>query len=114
MDATTFLAAIGLLALIRIVEQPPARARRRHWARELAAGLTYTARTTALRQTTIAYAIAFVVFGVCVPLVLQVISAGLHHPASWRGVLTTAEGVGGAFGGIVSRPGLRGGLVIED
>ncbi|HEY7262809.1 MAG TPA: MFS transporter [Trebonia sp.] len=102
LDAVTFLAAIGLLLLIRIVEQPPALAKRQHWARELAVGLRYTARTPALRQTTVAYAIAFLVFGVCVPLVLQVITEGLHHPASWLGVLTTVEGIGGAIGGVLA------------
>jgi MFS family permease len=49
-----------------------------------------------------AYAIAFLAFGVCVRLALQVITAGLHHPASWLGVLTTVEGVGGAIGGILA------------
>jgi MFS family permease len=107
MDAATFLVAIVLLACLRIVEGQPDRAARTHWARELATGLAYTARTPALRQIIIVYSATFLVFGMDVPLVLQVITAGLHHPASWLGVVTTVEGIGGALGGVVAARAAR-------
>jgi MFS family permease len=102
MDAATFVAAIALLAGLRGAEHPSGRARREHWTRELGHGLAHTVRTPALRQLTIAYAAAFLVFGIYVPLALQVIGQGLHRPASWLGVLTTVEGIGGAIGGVVA------------
>jgi MFS family permease len=102
MDAATFLTAIGLLARVRVAEHPPGSDSRQHWARELATGLAHVRRTPALRRLTIVYATAFVVFGIDVPLVLQVITTGLHHPASWLGVLTTVEGIGGVLGGVTA------------
>jgi MFS family permease len=102
MDAVTFLAAIALLACLRVVEHEPDRSARKHWAGELASGLAHTTRTPALRQLTIVYSATFLVFGMDVPLVLQVITTGLHHPASWLGVVTTVEGIGGALGGMVA------------
>lgn len=100
LDAATFLIAVLLLAFIRLREHPPAKADRRRWIRDLGTGFALVARTTALRQVTTTYVAAFLVFGISVPLMLQVVTIGLHHQASWLAVPTTVEGIGGAIGGL--------------
>ncbi len=100
MDAATFLIAVALLAFIRVQEHPPAKADRKQWVHDLGTGFARVARTTVLRQLTAAYVAAFLVFGISVPLMLQVVTVGLHHRAPWLAVLTTVEGIGGAIGGM--------------
>jgi MFS family permease len=100
MDAATFLIAVALLAFLRVQEHPAAKADRKRWIRDLGTGFARVAHTTALRQLTAAYVPAFLVFGISVPLMLQVVTVGLHHRASWLAVVTTVEGVGGAIGGL--------------
>jgi MFS family permease len=100
MDAATFLVAVALLAFIRVQEQPPGKADRKKWVHDLGTGFAQVARTTVLRQLSAAYVAAFLVFGMSVPLMLQVVTVGLHHRAPWLAVLTTVEGVGGAIGGL--------------
>ena len=73
MDAATFLVAVALLAFIRVHEDPAGRAERKQWVHDLGTGFVRVARSTVLRQLTAGYVAAFLVFGISVPLMLQVV-----------------------------------------
>ena len=102
MDAATFLIAIACLLAVRIDETAPDRAERHHWSADIAMGARYLIHTPVLRQLTLAFAAVFLVFGLQVPLVFQIITVGLHRPVSWMAVLITAQGVGGIVGGMLA------------
>jgi MFS family permease len=100
MDAVTFVVAVALLAFVGVPERPAETTDRKRWISDLGTGYAKVARTTVLRQLTAGYVAAFLVFGISVPLMLHVVTVGLHHRAPWLAVLTTVEGIGGAIGGL--------------
>ena len=107
MDAATFVIAVLLLLTVRIDEETPSRAERiteseKHWLAEVTAGFRYVARTAALRQITIAMAATVFFGGFFETLGLQIATVGLHHAATWIGVLVTVQGIGGLAGGVTA------------
>jgi len=46
----------------------------------------------------------FFIFGIFVPLGLQVITVGLHRPPTWLAVLITEQGIFGAAGALAAGP----------
>jgi MFS family permease len=107
MDAATFLIATVCLLGVRVDESAPDRVERRHWAADITTGARYLVNNDVLRQLTIAFAAVFLVFGLQVPVLFQMVTVGLHHPASWVAVLITAQGVGGLAGGALAAPVAR-------
>lgn len=107
MDAATFVIAVVLLLTVRIAEETPRRAERiadeeRHWLADVAVGFRFVVHTAVLRQITIAMAAAMFFGGFFETLGLQIATVGLHHAASWVGVLVTTQGIGGLVGGVTA------------
>jgi MFS family permease len=107
MDAATFVIAVLCMLTVRIDEERPSRAERiadleRHWLADVATGFRYVAGTAVLRQITIAMAAAMFFGGFFETLGLQIATVGLHHAASWVGVLVTVQGIGGLAGGVTA------------
>ena len=103
IDAGTFLvAAIGLLA-VRVDESRPKRAES-SWSAEISLGTRFLAKTALLRQITIALGCVVLVFGFTESINFSVVTAGLHHSASFLGVLLAAQGVAGVIGATTAGP----------
>jgi Na+/melibiose symporter-like transporter len=98
VDAATFVASAATLVALRFDE--PARApRESHVLREASAGLRHIWREAALRQLTIGISMTLLLIGFSETLIFAV-TAALHHPPSFIGVLETFQGVGAIAGGI--------------
>jgi MFS family permease len=109
VDIATFALAAACLAGIRIAEPktlagPEDRA---GWLSDAGAGFRAIWRSPVLRQITSASAVMFFVFGIFVPLGLQVVTVGLHRPPTWLAVLTTEQGLFGAAGALLAGPAAR-------
>jgi MFS family permease len=105
VDAGTFVASAATLIALRFAEPAPA-PREHHFLREISAGLTHIWRVPALRQMTIGVSATMLVIGFSETL-LFAITAALHHPPSFIGVLGTAQGVGSVAGGVTAGKILR-------
>jgi MFS family permease len=105
VDAATFVASAGTLLALRFVE-PAAAPRERHVLREASAGLTHIWRVAALRQLTIGVSITLLLIGFSETLIFAV-TAAIHRPPSFIGVLETFQGVGAIAGGIIAPRLLR-------
>ncbi len=105
-DAATFLVAVATLLAIRIRENRPAPSGQR-WLAELTAGARHIARTVALRQLTVTAAIVVTAYGLSETVQFAVVSQGLHRPATFLGILISAQGVGAIAAGIVAAPLMR-------
>jgi MFS family permease len=106
IDAGTFLFSALCLALLRVVEPPPA-PREHHWLRELGAGLAHVRRTPLLRRIILSVAGAVLVIGFAETLVFAVVDQGLHRPPSFLGILLSCQGIGAIAGGLTAAPLLR-------
>jgi MFS family permease len=110
MDAATFVIGALLLLSVRIDEERPQRAERvagetstgAHWLADVSTGLGYVLHNAVLRQITIAMAAAMFFGGFFETLGLQIVTVGLHHAASWVGVVVTVQGIGGLAGGVTA------------
>lgn len=108
-DTVTFLLAAACLAAVRIRE-PKATAApegRPSWLADAGTGFVVIWRSPVLRQTVSASAVMFFIFGIFVPLGLQVITVGLHRPPTWLAVLITEQGIFGAAGALAAGPAAR-------
>jgi MFS family permease len=105
VDAGTFVASAATLVVLRFVE-PPAARREHHLLREASAGLTHIWRVPALRQLTIGVSMTLLLIGFSETLIFAV-TAAIHHPPSFIGVLETFQGVGAIAGGITAPRLLR-------
>jgi hypothetical protein len=108
-DTATFLLAAACLIAIRI-PQPnaaPAPGGRPGWLADAGTGFRIIWRSPVLRQTISASAVMFFIFGIFVPLGLQVITVGLHRPPTWLAFLVTEQGIFGAAGALVAGPAAR-------
>jgi len=105
VDAATFLASAGTLALLRFPE-PTAAPPEHHFLREVSAGFRHIWQVTALRQMTIGISVTMLVIGFSETL-LFAITAALHRAPSFIGVLGTAQGVGSVVGGVTASKLLR-------
>jgi MFS family permease len=108
-DAATFLLAAACLAAVRIPEQKAAVApgSRPGWLAEAGTGFRVIWRSPVLRPTTSASAVMFFIFGIFVPLGLQVITVGLHRPPTWLAFLITEQGIFGSVGALAAGPAAR-------
>ena len=105
-DAATFLVAVATLLVIRIAEDRPAPAGQR-WLAELTAGARHIARTVVLRQLAVTAAVVVTAFGLAETVLFAVVSQGLHRPATFLGILISAQGAGAIAAGIVAAPLMR-------
>ena len=99
LDAGTFALGLVCWAFIRVEEEKPERSET-NWLRETAAGFAFLSRTPVLRQLTVALTAGILVMGFFETLGLAIATTGLHHSASWVGVIVTAMGVTGIVGGV--------------
>jgi MFS family permease len=108
-DTATFLLAAACLAAVRIPEPKaaPAPGGRPGWLADAGTGFRIIWRSPVLRQTISASAVMFFIFGIFVPLGLQVITVGLHRPPTWLAFLVTEQGIFGAAGALVAGPAAR-------
>ncbi len=106
VDAATFLAAAAALALMRVPEGRSRPAGERWWD-EVTAGVRHVARTTLLRQLTVAGVVAVLVLGFSESVVFAVIDRGLHRPPAFLGVLGAMQGAGGLAGGLLAARAVR-------
>ncbi len=112
IDAGTFGVAIGALLALRVSEaraglpdlSPPAGTRGQGLASSLTAGFAYLRREPMLRALTIALAVALLAFGFTESAGFSVVTVGLHHTASFAGVLVAFLGVGAVAGGLTASP----------
>jgi MFS family permease len=105
VDAATFVASAATLVALRFVE-PEIASREAHFLREASAGLTHIWRVPALRQLTIGISMTLLLIGFSETLIFAV-TAAIHHPPSFIGVLETFQGVGAVVGGVTAAKLLR-------
>jgi MFS family permease len=105
-DALTFVIAVATLLAIRLRETVPAPSGQR-WLAELTAGARHIARTVVLRQLSVTAAVAVTAYGLSETVIFAVVSQGLHKPASFLGILVSAQGVGGIAAGLTAAPIIR-------
>jgi hypothetical protein len=104
-DAITFLLSALTLILLRFTE--PACAPREHrFLREASAGLAHIWRERTLRQLTIGICATMLVIGFSETLIFA-LTAALHRPPSFIGVLDTLQGAGAIVGGVTASRLLR-------
>jgi MFS family permease len=111
LDAVTFLVAAVCMATLPS-DQTPTRsdhvgATAPRWRVEVAAGFQHIRATVVLRQLCLAAMASTVVFGFIESTTFSVVTAGLHHRASWVGVTSTAMGVGAVVGGAIVGRAIR-------
>jgi MFS family permease len=112
IDAGTFGVAIVSLLALRIQEPNPdpldgsaaADARGQGRAHTMTAGFAYILREPMLRALTIALALALLAFGFIESAGFSVVTVGLHHTASFVGVVTSVLGVGAVVGAVTATP----------
>lgn len=106
IDAVTFTVAVASLALLRVDEAGPQRAAAGPGTPgergKFTAGFRFIGGEPALRSITAALAIALLVFGFTESAAYSVVTIGLHHAASFVGVLMTIQGVGAVIGGLTA------------
>lgn len=71
------------------------------------AGFRFIAGEPVLRAITIAVGLALLAFGFTESASFSVVTLGLHHSASFVGVLVTIQGVGAVIGGVTAAAMLR-------
>jgi MFS family permease len=112
IDAGTFLVAVVSLLLLRM---PPARAAADAAADGgapdghggMAAGFRFIWGEPVLRTIMLALGFSVLTVGFTESALFSVVTAGLHHSASFLGVLTTVQGVGAVLAGMAAAPLLR-------
>jgi predicted MFS family arabinose efflux permease len=107
IDAATFLIAVMCLLALRISEQRPERLSPADGGGRLTAGFRFIAREPALRTITLALGLAMLAFGFTESAGFSVVTVGLHHNATFVGVLMAVQGVGGVAGGLCAAAILR-------
>jgi MFS family permease len=109
LDAGTFAAAAGTLAVLRLREAKPGRADggRGGWRAELSAGIRHAAHTPALRRPLVACLIAACAFGFFETVPFAVVAQGLHRRPEFLGVLVSLQGAGALAGGALAGPVMR-------
>jgi MFS family permease len=107
IDAATFLIAVICLLALRVSEERPGRLSDAGGGRRLTAGFRFIRREPALRTITLALGLAMLAFGFTESAGFSVVTVGLHHTASFVGVLMTVQGVGAVAGGLCAAAILR-------
>ena len=102
-----FSAAIGALAMVKVVETPPTPADQRQGLyTEIAAGFRHLARTPPLGAQSITLTIAFGATGLLNAVVFAILDA-FHLPPEMLGPLVVGQGIAGAVGGAVAPAVMR-------
>jgi MFS family permease len=110
IDAATFLIAAASLAALRIgaPETGPAEPETAaDGSGQLSAGFRFLLGEPVLRSITLTLAFALLAMGFTESAGFSVVTAGLHRPASFVGVMLTAQGIGAVAGGLVAAPLLK-------
>ncbi|HET9894544.1 MAG TPA: MFS transporter [Streptosporangiaceae bacterium] len=97
-DAATFMVAIATLAAVKVSETKPLPSGER-WRREVTAGIRYLLRTARLRQLVITAALVVTSYGISESLLYALTDHGFHKPATYVGLLTSAQGLGAIIAG---------------
>jgi len=97
IDAATFVVGAIAMLLLRVDERTLSHSESR-WTAEVSAGTRFLLKTTILRQLAIALVCVVLVFGFTESINFSVVTAGLHHSASFIGVLLAVQSVGGVAG----------------
>lgn len=118
IDAATFLAGAACMSALRVHE--PSQELAREPAPEataesagsadkpgsksdgMSAGFRFIGREPVLRSITLALALSLLAFGFTESAGFSVVTAGLHHKASFVGVLLAVQGAGAIVGGLVA------------
>lgn len=106
LDSVSFLGVVVALLLIRVPE-PTFEREETHFVTELLAGAKHIFHTSALRQIVLGSCAAFLVVGFSETTVFAALQHGLHRPASFFGVLGSAQGAGAIVGGLSAGALLR-------
>ena len=106
LDAATFLAVAGALALVRTSERKLER-EEAHFLAELTAGIRHVFRTLPLRQIILSTGVCLLVVGFAETLIFAVIDEGLHRSPAFLGVLEPAQGAGSIAAGVTAAWALR-------
>ena len=108
IDAATFLVAVVTLLALRVQEERPERASEAPGqGGQLTAAFRFIRADSMLRPITVALALSMLVFGFTESALFSVVTTGLHHSASFVGVLMTAQGAGSVGGGLTAAVLLR-------
>jgi MFS family permease len=112
-DMLTFLAAAGFVATLRHREPRtatpalPTGGWIRRATAEMGAGFRFIGVHRALRQLTIACAVATLAVGFADATTYAVISQGLHRAPQFIGVTQMVQGIGAIVGGLTAAPAIR-------
>lgn len=121
IDAGTFLVAVVSLFLLRMAPAPATEAAAMdggtggaaaggggpHGDGGMAAGLRFIWAEPVLRAIMLALGLSVLTVGFTESALFSAVTVGLHHSASFLGVLTTVEGVGAVLGGMSAAPLLK-------
>jgi MFS family permease len=107
IDAATFIVAVISLLALRVTEPEPEHRTARPGEGNVSAGFRFIGREPVLRSVTIALALAMLAFGFTESAAFSVVTVGLHHSASFVGVLMTTQGIGAVAGGLSAAAILR-------
>lgn len=111
IDACTFGVAVACLAVLRVDEPKPERTTaagdEAKGGGQFTAGFRFIAGEPVLRSITLALALALLAFGFTESAGFSVVTVGLHHSASFIGVLMTTQGIGAVAGGLTAAALLR-------
>lgn len=110
IDAGTFGVAAACLAALRVAEPRPVVSGGTEVTAEgeaakggtFTAGFRFIAGEPVLRSITLALGLALLAFGFTESACFSVVTAGLHHSASFLGVLLTTQGAGAVAGGLTA------------
>ena len=105
VDAATFL--VSAILLLGVHAPPiPTQEEPDFWD-ELMQGLRHIAHTAEIRRLMIATVLVTLVAGVMEVAIFALIDDGLHRPAAFLGILSTAQGLGAVIGGVAVGAVLR-------
>lgn len=111
-DAATFLVAAACLLLLKVDEPAPARGRAEAETPGsadggMASGFRFLLRDPVLRTITATLGLALLTMGFTESAGYSIVTQGLHHSASFVGVLNSVQGVTAVIGGLVAARLLR-------
>ncbi|MFI6683374.1 MFS transporter [Streptomyces sp. NPDC050485] len=107
LDATTFVLAGGVFALIRVREERPSRTRSASWTAETAEGIHHLWHSPALRPLVLAGAATMFLASLGSSALYAVVDKGLGHAPGFIGVLYAVQGAGSVSIGLLAGPLLR-------
>jgi MFS family permease len=100
IDSASFLFAVATLVAIATRSTPGAI--ESSWVAAAIAGTRHVLTTRSMRQIVLAYAMAGVSLGLSESVLYAVVEHGVHRPPAFVGILTTAMGVGGVVGSLLT------------